>query len=64
MLPRFIRRIIAPAVVSDADRLIADHEDGAAPLTRQILSAADRRHTGGHWRRVLTEIGRQGNWMA
>ncbi len=59
MFFRLVRRVLAPAVMGDADRLIENHEAGAAFLVRHILSATHDRGSGEHWRRVLAEIERR-----
>ncbi len=64
MVARFLRRLIAPAVARDADRLIASHGGGAVYLARHVVLAAQEKRPDGHWCRVLAEVERRLKWAS
>ncbi len=64
MLDRFWRRLLWPAVMKDADRLIEAHGRGAYGMAR-IGAKANRETDGkGHWSAVAFEIGRRFEYEA
>ena len=59
MLDRLWRRLLWPAVMRDADRLIAAHGRGAYGMARLGATAAREVDGHGHWCSVAREIARR-----
>ena len=59
MLDRLWRRLLWPAVMRDADRLIEAHGRGAYGMARLGATAAREVDGQGHWCRVALEISRR-----
>ncbi len=59
MLDRLLRRLIRPAVMRDADRLIEAHGRGAYGMARLGATAAREAEGSGHWGSVAREIARR-----
>ena len=59
MLDRLWRRLLWPAVMRDADRLIAAHGRGAYGMARLGATAAREMDGQGHWCSVAQEVARR-----
>lgn len=59
MLDRLWRRLLWPAVMRDADRLIAAHGRGAYGMARLGATASHEVDGHGHWCSVAREIARR-----
>ena len=59
MLDRLWRRLLWPAVMRDADRLMTAHGRGAYGMARLGATAAHEVDGHGHWCRVAREIARR-----
>lgn len=59
MLDRLWRRLIWPAVMRDADRLIEAHGRGAYGMARLGATASREVDGDGHWCSVAREIARR-----